>query len=195
MLYCGLDTETTGLPNRGLDPKDPKQARVVQLALKLFTDQGRVLSQFSTLITPSGWDEIHPKAFEAHGISREDCEAYGIPASNAFKVFKHYARLADIIIAHNAPFDKDMMTIEGLALGDDFPSNPWHCTMKEATPICKVPPTEAMQRAGRHHFKNANLAEALKIICGEELVGAHDAMNDVTGCIKIFLALKQRKAA
>lgn len=193
MIYCGLDTETTGLPNTSLDAKDPRQARVVQLALKLFTADGRVLSQFSSYIMPSGWDEIHPKAFEAHGITREDCEKFGIEAEKAFYVFKHYASLADMIVAHNADFDCGMMMLEAAALGLEMPGNPWHCTMKEATPICKIPPTEAMIRAGRNHHKSANLGEALRILCGEELDGAHDAMVDVTGAIKVFLALKNRK--
>lgn len=194
-IILGLDTETTGLPNRGIEAKDPKQARVVQLALKLITLQGRVICQFSTLIMPSGWDEIHPKAQETHGISREDCERYGIEAVKAFAVFQHYASLADVIVAHNGDFDETMMLLEADALGMDMPANPWHCTMKEATPICKVPPTPAMMRAGRRHYKNANLTEALKILCGKDLEGAHDAMVDVTGCLDVLLALRQRKAA
>lgn len=195
MIYCGLDTETTGLINYKVKATDPEQARVIQLALKLFTSEGRVISQFSTLIQPSGWHQIHPKAFEAHGITREDCEQFGIPAAVAYGIFCHYASHADMFVAHNANFDKGMMKIESNALEIDFPTPAWHCTMVEATPICKVPPTEAMQRAGRHHFKNANLGEALKILCGKELIGAHDAMNDVNGCVDVFLELKKRKAA
>ena len=193
MIYCGLDTETTGLPNTNISAKDPKQARVVQLALKLITGDGRVLSQFSTLIKPSGWDEIHPKAFETHGITREDCEKYGMPAEAAFGVFCQYAHLADMFVAHNSQFDEGMMMLEADALGFGMPSNPWHCTMKAATPICKIPPTEAMLRAGRKHHKSANVTEALRIICGKELIGAHDAMNDVSACLDIFVELKKER--
>lgn len=195
MIYCGLDTETTGLPNQRLDAKHEEQARVVQLALKLVSKEGRVISQFSSLIRPSGWREIHPKAFEAHGITKEDCAKFGIEAEKAFYVFKHYADLADMVVAHNADFDKGMMAIESKALGIEMPKIDWHCTMKQATPICKVPPTDAMVRAGRTHYKNANLTEALKIICGEDLEGAHDAMVDVTGCMKIFLAMQHGQKA
>ncbi len=193
MIYCGIDTETTGLPNQRLNPKDPKQARVLQVALKLVTEEGRVISQFSTLIKPSGWTDIHPKAFDAHGITKEDCEHFGIDAFRAFTVFKHYADLADTFVAHNADFDRGMMKMEADALGLDMPTKPWHCTMKQATPICKVPPTEAMKRVGRTHFKNANLKEALKILCRKELIGAHDAMNDVNGCLDIFFEMKERE--
>lgn len=194
-IILGLDTETTGLPNKNLEATDPRQARVVQLALKLITIEGRVLSQFSTLIKPSGWAEIHPKAFETHGISREDCERFGIKAIEAFSVFQQYSSLSDVIVAHNADFDSVMMMIEADALGIDMPVNPWHCTMKEATPICKVPPTPRMRAAGFGPYKNANLTEALKILCGKDLDGAHDAMVDVTGCLEVLVALRQRKAA
>lgn len=194
MLICGLDTETTGLPNAKLDPTDPRQARVVQLALKLMTTDQRVICQFSTLIKPSGWDEIHPKAYEAHGITREDCDMFGIEADKAFNVFLHYASLSDKFIAHNAPFDLKMMRMESKALKKQMPETPWHCTMEEATPVCKIPPTAAMVRSGRNHFKNANLTEALKVICDKEMVGAHDAMNDVNACMEVFFGLRKRVA-
>ncbi len=194
-IVLGLDTETTGLPNKGIPANDPKQARVVQLALKLVTLSGRVISQFSTLIEPSGWDEIHPKAFEAHGITREDCERFGMPARDAFDMFWEWAMKADVIVAHDVDFDSVLMMIEADALNTEMPEKPWYCTMKEATKVCKIPPTAAMQRAGRHHHKSANLGEALQILCGKELVGAHDAMVDVTGAIEVLIALRQRKAA
>lgn len=194
-IACVLDTETTGLPNKGLKAKDPKQARVLQLALKLITMQGRVLAQFSTLVKLAPGTEIHPKAFETHGISFEDCERFGMRPETAFAMFCEYAKRADVIVAHNVDFDSVMMELEADALETLYPENPWHCTMKEATPICKIPPTPAMQRAGRHHHKSANLGEALKILCGEDLDGAHDAMVDVSACVKVLVALKQRKAA
>lgn len=191
-ISCGLDTETTGLPSHNLDANNPKQARVIQLALKLITESGRVICQFSTLIKPSGWDEIHPKAFEAHGITREDCERFGIEAEKAFMVFLYYASLADEFVAHNAPFDKKMMLIESDATGNDFPDTPWFDTMPPATDICKVPPTPAMQRAGRTHYKSANLTEALDIMCGKTLEGAHDAMVDVSACLDLLLEIRKK---
>lgn len=195
MIYLGLDTETTGLPNAKLYAKDPNQARVVQLAMKLVNDEQRILAQFCTLIKPSGWLEIHPKAQETHGISREDCELYGVSAHSAFRLYQSWASMADMIVCHNAPFDKKMMGIEADALGADMPSIEWHCTMKDATPLCKIPPTQAMRAAGFGPYKNANLGEAMQIICGKELEGAHDAMCDVNGCLDLFFAIKQRKAA
>ena len=191
-IYAGTDTETTGLPSGNLDAKDPKQARVIQLAVKLVTESGRVLCEFSTLIKPSGWDEIHPKAYEAHGITREDCERFGMDAKDAFLMFGRYADMADEFVAHNAPFDMKMMKIEAAALGIEMPDTPWFDTMPPATDICKVPPTPAMLKYGRNHYKSANLTEALDIICGKKLEGAHDAMVDVNACLDVFFGMKDK---
>lgn len=193
MIILGLDTETTGFPNARLDARDPKQGRVCQLALKLITTEGRILAQFSSLIRPDGW-EMSEGAQKVHGHSIEDCEAYGVHVMTAWKTFMHMAAMADMIVAHNSEFDLKMMMMEANALEQNMIDTPWHCTMKQATPICKIPPTPKMRAAGFGPYKSANLTEALKIICNKDLEGAHDAMVDVNGCLDLFLALQEKAA-
>lgn len=188
-IILGADTETTGLHQKKLHSRHPDQARVIQLGLKLVNMQGRILAQFSTLIKPSGWSEIHPKAYEAHGITKEDCENFGIDLKAAFAVFKMFAKRANVIVAHNSAFDQPMMEIEADNLDDEMPPLPWHCTMMQAKDICRIPPTANMKKYGFKDYKNPNLTEALKIICNKDLEGAHDAMVDVSGCLDVFLAL------
>jgi DNA polymerase-3 subunit epsilon len=64
-----------------------------------------------------------------------------------------------------------------------------------ATPILKLPPTDKMRAAGRHHHKSANLREAYSHFMGRELVDAHSAIADARACMDVYFALKQKAAA
>jgi DNA polymerase-3 subunit epsilon len=69
-----------------------------------------------------------------------------------------------------------------------MPKTPWFCTMLAAKPHCKIPATAAQIRAGYAKpgdYKQPRLEEALKILLGEDLEGAHDAMADVLGCVRL----------
>jgi DNA polymerase-3 subunit epsilon len=61
-----------------------------------------------------------------------------------------------------------------------------HDVMKMATPICKMPPTEKMMARGRKDFKSPRLEEAYRIMFGERMDGAHDAMSDVKATARLF---------
>jgi len=61
------------------------------------------------------------------------------------------------------------------------------CTMKEMTPICKIP--------GRYdEFKWPRLTEAYRHAFGGEFGNAHDALADVRACKEIYFWLADRVA-
>ena len=67
-------------------------------------------------------------------------------------------------------------------------SKPRFCTMKSTTDICRIP-------SPRGGYKWPKLGEAYKHFFGEELQGAHDAMNDVRAAMRIYFHLKNGGAA
>lgn len=177
--YLITDTETTGFPRKG-GPIQEGQARVCQLALIYADANGKTLAEFNTLIKPDGWT-ISEGAGKVHGITDEQCAAYGIPAGEAFAIFQRFAGMATTIMAHGEEFDRSMLDIEkAYALGIDawMPYSPWHCTMK----------------SNAHYFgKNPKLEHALEFFTGRKLgENAHNAKFDVEACRDIFFAERMK---
>lgn len=178
MLTLVYDTETTGLPIRSLPVDDLNQARIVQLAMVLMADDKEV-GCFYSRFQPVDWPNIHPKAFEAHGLTPEDCEYCGTGAELAMRLYQQWCDLADNIVAHNIAFDEQLINIEGGRANLGVIRKPQFCTMKMLTPIM------GLKRANGA-AKWPNLAEALMHCYKEEHQKAHDALADVRATAKLW---------
>jgi len=178
------DVETTGFKKNGPLIQDG-QARIIQIAMLLCDEDGKHMSEFSTLIKPDGWT-ISEGAQKVHGISMETCEAYGIPMKTALKTVHEMMRQSKLLIFHNAAFDWSLFEIEYAYAGVEPPRIERFCTMLASMNICNLP-----GQYGKPKWPK--LAEALPIMCGRELGdGAHDAMIDTKGCKDLFFELKRR---
>jgi DNA polymerase-3 subunit epsilon len=196
-MICIFDTETTGFVNPNLDPDDPRQCHLIQLAAQLVdpADPSGTVMEFSLIVNP-GDVEMSKGAYNAHGISLEFAQKHGVSPSTAVDFFMHLSGFADIDVAHNIEFDRKVMAL-ALHRRTGQPArltNTGYCTMKAATNIVKSPPTEKMLAAGRNHFKSPNLGECIKHFFGEELEGAHDAMVDVRACRRVYFELQKGKS-
>ena len=192
-----FDTETTGFPNPNLAPDHESQPYIVQLAAELCGDDGRTLAQFSVVI--DNGVEIPEKAAAIHGITTERAAEIGIPADVALELFIHLYGMADLIVAHHAPFDAKIMDIAlarraarrgGSPIAILSMGKPVFCTMKAATPVVNIPPTERMRAAGFNRPKSPKLEECIEHFFGEKLSGAHDAMVDVGAAKRVYFYLK-----
>lgn len=181
--YLFLDVETTGFKKSG-NLIQEGQGRVCQIAMILAREDGRILSEFSSLIKPDGWT-IGAGAQKVHGISQEDCEEYGLSIDGIMNVFEIMVDKSTQRVAHNEAFDRGMMDVEVAYytqnyLGDDSiylePQKPWFCTMKSNVHI--------------NNGRWPKLAQAYKHYTGKELSGAHDAMVDTRACMEIFFAMR-----
>ena len=103
--------------------------------------------------------------------------------------------------AHNCSFDDRILRIALMRfrseeVADAFKLGPSYCTAINAKPICQLPPTERMKQTSfRNQFKTPNLAEALMLLTGEELVNAHRARVDTEACAKVYFALQKLQSA
>lgn len=190
-----FDTETTCLPDM-LAPSDaPHQPHLVQLAALLMEEDGTERGSMSVIIRPDGY-EIPEGAAKVHGITTEISSRCGIPLADALAPFIGMAGQARQHVAHNYPFDQKIMRVAMLRAayerrhieGRERPS---FCTMKAATHIVNLPPTERMLAAGINRPKSPSLAECYRHFFGEELSGAHDAMVDVRACARVYFELKR----
>ena len=184
MTYLFLDVETTGFKKSGALIQEG-QARVCQIAMLLTDENGKHLTEFSSLIKPDGWT-ISDGAHKVHGFTDEYCEQYGIEFRQAVTIFLTLAQKSKLIVAHNSEFDKGMVDIEkayayqGIEKYIDMnkEESSWHCTMKTNTHITggKWPKLEE----ALIHYTGYGLAD-----------NAHDAMYDVKACKEIFFATRK----
>lgn len=188
-----FDTETTGFYDAKLPPSHEAQPHLVQLAMLLCDDPGKVVFSASLII-----DCPHPipsAASNVHGITNEVCSAYGVDLEQAIDLFRHAYRLADLIVCHNVAFDVPVMeSVIGRFKGHSVElAKPTFCTMEHASPILNLPPTARMIAAGFNKPKAPKLEECIQHFFGEALEGAHDAMIDVSACRRVFDHLQAMK--
>ncbi len=194
-----FDVETTGLPLFNEPSEDPAQPRICQLAALLTNDSGDPFSMMSVLIEPNGW-RIPDDVAAIHGITTEKCEAGGVPIEFALQMFEHMALGARIDVGHNVSFDNRMLRIEWKKAGRHDFADEWRsgrtrfCTMRKATPVVNLPPTEKMMASGRKSPKAPSLSECVRHFFDEDFSEhAHDALADVIACKRVYFQLQTLK--
>ena len=192
-----FDTETTGLPSRGAPLDHASQPHLVQLAAVLLDDDGVERACVSLIVRPA--IPIPPDAAKIHGISEELAARVGVPPAVAVGVWSNLARRADLLVAHNIAFDIGLMATAWLrtsgrtvdAWQEAYGGHRQFCTMKAATPVVNLPPTERMVAAGFNRPKPPKLEECIRHFFDEDLAGAHDALVDVRACARVFNHLRK----
>lgn len=189
-----FDTETTNKANFGAAGSDPSQPLPVQLgALMYYVPEGLPMTYENAkeihrvnLIVDQPRD-IHPKAEEVHGISKELAARTGVSLETAMFVFDDMASKADLLVAHNMKFDIRVIERTYVEAGHHqqlWPAvgdMPMFCTMHTTTPILKLP-----KPSGYAGNKWPSLEECMQNFFGETIEGAHDALVDVEACARVF---------
>ncbi len=184
-MYLFFDTETTGFLKK-LPPGHLDQSRCCQLAALLTDDKGNELGRMNRIIKPNGW--LIPGAVSLiHGITNERAFLEGVTMSYALSEFDALLARTELLIAHNFPFDDGIIRNEYATEqinNNLFATKSFVCTMREATEICMIPKS----RGGG--YKWPKLSEAYFHFFKREIVGAHDALVDLTATKEVFFAIK-----
>lgn len=186
-----FDTETTGLPLKGLPNDHPDQPHLVQIGI-IQADLAFIeIQSVSLIVRPDAWT-IPENVVKVHGITTDLALAHGVPIAVALAIYTNLRATAQAIVAHNAEFDLHVMAI-ALARSGRIPAHPGpaviRCTADLATPVLNLPPTERMLAAGINKPKRPSLKECYRHFFKEDLPGAHDALNDARACLKIYRKL------
>jgi DNA polymerase-3 subunit epsilon len=181
-----FDTETTGMVKWRLPPEHETQPDLIQLGMLLVdTTDWKPRARHSMLVRLPEGATIEAGAREAHGISEQDCERYGVPAMVACSLFNQLCLQADVIVAHNMSFDQSIMLTALHRLGgkpNRMEGTRLICTKEESTDVLKLP--------GKFDsYKWPTLGEAYAHFANEEIEGAHDALVDTEACLVIFRGL------
>lgn len=158
-----IDTETSGLS---------KYDKVIQLAyiVKYYEEVGATTVGHE-LFTVCDLIDVHctinPAAAKVHGITLKDLRARGEDKDAVYSRLKTACNLSrktgGKMVAFNASFDKRMM-------GSDFEDYTWECAM----------------RTFKGFGEKGKMTEIYKRAFDETLVGAHDALIDVKGMIRLW---------
>jgi DNA polymerase-3 subunit epsilon len=182
-----FDTETTGMVQFRKPPEDPSQPDLIQLGMLLVdTSDWKAMARHSLLVKLKDGVTIDPGAKEAHGISEEECAAYGVAPIVACSLFNQACMQADVIVAHNLSFDVSIMKTALFRIGNKphrLDGRQHVCTKETSTDVLKLP--------GKYGYKWPTLAEAYRHYTGDEIEGAHDALVDTEACLEVFRGLVQ----
>ena len=188
MKILVFDTETTGLPpkNTPLTLADA-WPYIVQLSYVVYDTDGSsiLLLQDNIVKCPVS---IPVESARIHGITDTIAQTKGSDLAELMPRFlKAVAENADLIIAHNLSFDRDMVIVECDRLGincDSFLKTPMHCTMKSNINLCALARTT---KTGTSYFKFPTLAELHYHLFRVRPDGMHNAKADVLICLRCYL--------
>lgn len=190
MKILVFDTETTGLPEKGVNINElNKWPYIIQLSYILYdTENNLVLDICDSIVKLDKNITINPVSESIHKISMDISQQKGINIKEVLKTLKNAVNDSDIIIGHNVKFDKNIVFVE-LArnnIPNIFKGKTFYCTMHGSKNICKIP----ININGKDIFKYPKLVELYKFYFKDEPQNLHNSMYDVLVTLRCFGMLK-----
>lgn len=111
---------------------NPKRASVCQIGLVRVLNgiPGAVKCEFVS--PPPGFTNFHERNIAVHGITKPQVEGKPSWESMLDRLIAFSKDLSLPLVAHNAPFEKSVITQATEAIGRDVPDFTYHCTVKLA---------------------------------------------------------------
>ncbi|WP_448630575.1 exonuclease domain-containing protein [Cellulomonas soli] len=168
MSFTAIDVETA----------NPKRASVCSIGLVKVRD-GVVVDTMSTLVQPPpGHGTFTPINVGVHGIRESD--VVGAPTwDRVYPAVVEFAG-ADVLVAHNAAFDRSVLTQANQALGMRAPRSTWLCTRDTARSALDLP-----------SYRLPEVSRALRLAPHAH----HDAAADAQQCALVLIALHRHAGA
>ena len=175
--YCNkrifvFDTETTGLPLPKRVPLD-KQPRIVELGIVIF-EGSTIIQEVAQSLDPKVF--ITPEITKINGATNENRK--GLPTFAEFlPTMVDYFSGCDVLVAHNAPFDVQMLAMELDRISHVTNLNfPWPPTI-----LCTV-------QEYYHHFGfRPSMQKLYEHIMGKPLEQTHRALDDAKALTEILI--------
>jgi DNA polymerase III epsilon subunit-like protein len=202
MIVLIYDTETTGLPLIKTINKDTldKWPHIVQLSYILYdTNEHKILGTYDWIIKLPITVKMDTGNIKIHGITNEMSHSQGIDIKNVLMQFTNDCRGADLIVAHNASFDLQMIQVEIERLHytnntdvkySDFYSSinkKIYCTMQETVDLCNL---IRINKMGNQYIKYPQLSELHEKLFSTVPSNLHNSFNDVIVCLRCFYKLQ-----
>ncbi len=194
-----FDTETTGLPKRSKDNKSPSiydttsWPYIIQLSYILYdNEKHKIIIDHDHIIKIPNHCDITEKSVEMHGITRAKSEKEGMNIVDAIELFNICLNAADIVVAHNISFDKQMMLVECIrykitSLFKYKKREQFFCTMRESVDLCKIP--AICKKTQETYFKFPRLSELHQQLFDVDPQNTHNSFVDILICLRCYIML------
>ena len=178
MIVLCFDTETSGLIEN-MSVRLSKQPEVVEFAgILADLDTGEVLEEYETLVRPTlGRIDERGKAFNAHRITNDMVAEAPTFSQVADRLLALVLR-SPAVLAHNAAFDVDMMTVEFQRTG--------RTSVVWPRQICTV------EQSAHYRGNRMSLGDLHLHLFGERHADAHRAMPDVRALLRVAIEMRKR---
>lgn len=187
MQILFFDTETTGLPSSG--PNKMDDCRLLQISYIVCSSENmdNILIEKDYVIKADGW--TIPNA-EFHGVSMERSQQEGQDLLKVVEDIKKDFLKADVVLAHNAAFDKLVIQSELSRNNHELLStmnwDKFVCTMKLTKRIVK-----AKNKMGK--LKNPTLNELYEHTFWTTMDHAHNSLYDTRNLHTVMAELVRRR--
>lgn len=162
MLVAAIDLETTGIHTT---------AEIIEFGACIVDIKTRVrVSELSLLFKPMVWDIEAEAASSIHRIPKEVIIQYGLDI-NTVNVFEEMRYKPDIIVSHNAKFEKNMIS----KYWPEFAKFKWLCTLNDLDHTLF---TRHNSRVLSHLIQDYDIST----------ISYHRALDDARSCAQILLS-------
>ena len=165
LTFTGIDFETA----------NSRRASICAVGITKVKD-GQATARYSSLVNPpEGFRDFNPMNIDIHGITPDQVEN----APEWVDIHQEINELigADVLVAHNAAFDKSVFFRAYDAYDLEWPENPWLCTLNLAKKSMSLP-----------SFGLAWVSKEL----GLPEFSHHDAAADAEAASRVLLSLADR---
>lgn len=209
MKIMVFDTETTGLPKsrKSLLENTEEWPYIVQLSCLTYdTDTLQICSMSDNIVRlPEGF-VIDPFCVKIHGITSEMSQLLGCDRYDAIINFMVDFDKADLVIAHNMEFDKNVLLVEMIRENKESKENKeldehiidsfrhsikMCCTMQEGLELCNI--KRKYKNSPNEYVKFPSLSELHNYCFGYIPIKLHNSLNDSIVCLRCFYKMRYNK--
>tara|TARA_Y100000741_G_scaffold256579_1_gene197827 strand:+ start:2276 stop:2962 length:687 start_codon:yes stop_codon:yes gene_type:complete len=203
MKILVFDTETTGLPQKNEDGKEPsiydfdKWPYIIQISYILYDLSTNDTIIKNNYIKIDNSIIIPPESFEKHKLTHEILNTNGINIIPALREFNNLLKIADVIVAHNISFDKRLIFVECLRhkipqyftsfKGDKKIRKSEFCTMKKTTKHCNI--IKISKKTNKPYVKTPSLSELYLHLFPDSILPTelHNSLVDILITLKCYI--------
>lgn len=168
-----FDTETTGIPKHPAS-KPGVQPRIIEFGAVVASPEGEILDHFNVIVNPQ--IKLEAIITKITGLTDEDLQDKPLWSDpDLQRRIRGMFERCGAVVAHNLPFDTNMVELERARFGLD----PWPWP---ALRVCTV--QESFERWGRR----PKLLEWYAAVMGKPLEQKHRALDDVEAMLEVCLA-------
>lgn len=188
MYILHYDTETTGLPQRGVSIDHPSNPDVVQLGAVLDNADGKEIMRLDLILYCDR--DIPEAAAKVHGITTEVSQAIGVNPAAALDCFFDMVEVANVVVGFNhVGFDNRIITGFARRVYEDPDFDPF--VGKQMFDCMTLGKPLVRKKARNGGFANPKLIELHQHLFNEDFQDAHVAIADVLATRRCFWRMQE----